>query len=470
MMYVLLVLLLFAATTVSQFPDVFIQEKTWHEVLGTTPEDSVDTITKRYRELSLLWHPDKCNRSGQACSIEKSEMYMNMQQKISEAYSGLKELISTQPDRHTWRKAGDMRRSERRNNQSRWDSFINNRVVGILIFMYSFVAYWPFFGLFFQGLFVPIIHLMIWKYATSQDMYILHMGSVVIALGASLLLVLQNIASIPGVTPTLLLENQQLLAGFSWVLSVMSSIYIIFGSMYFAHLVNSEKVHVQSIVKRGAAKLWLNLSFRKVCLFLCLLLFGANAFHGHSSLSILFLLPIPLLLRQLHMWQRASIAVLLLLWVTLIVGKRNNRDDDWKGFNQVRIEFFAASSQLLNYIARTLHGADRSGKGGSNVDSMCSTITCLMNKSSVTFTLSPPQIFKLGLIMALIFSAFTLVWQTLDYPRSDSQALHWYDMYPLVNKDFIDANLRIYGGNMIRFQEILEEKELQEKKKKAGVK
>ena len=34
----------------------------YHRVLGTTPDDSEEYVTSRYKELSLVWHPDKCGK------------------------------------------------------------------------------------------------------------------------------------------------------------------------------------------------------------------------------------------------------------------------------------------------------------------------------------------------------------------------------------------------------------------------
>lgn len=55
-------------------------------VLGTLPGDTREYITHRYKELSKLWHPDKC-ASFNACSAERKAAYEERMIAINAAYS-----------------------------------------------------------------------------------------------------------------------------------------------------------------------------------------------------------------------------------------------------------------------------------------------------------------------------------------------------------------------------------------------
>jgi hypothetical protein len=61
-------------------------------ILGVTADDGEDYINQRYRELSQLWHPDKCGRFN-FCSNERKLLYTEQQQLINEAYRKLKSQV-----------------------------------------------------------------------------------------------------------------------------------------------------------------------------------------------------------------------------------------------------------------------------------------------------------------------------------------------------------------------------------------
>jgi len=56
------------------------------DVLGTLPGDSRDYIAHRYKELSKMWHPDKC-ASFNTCSGERKRVFEQQMARINNAYT-----------------------------------------------------------------------------------------------------------------------------------------------------------------------------------------------------------------------------------------------------------------------------------------------------------------------------------------------------------------------------------------------
>jgi hypothetical protein len=74
-------------------------------ILGTSPDDSRDFITHRYKELSKMWHPDKCAKFN-SCTEERKSMYQEKMIELNDAYQESLKSMGTRSRRRGKRGRG----------------------------------------------------------------------------------------------------------------------------------------------------------------------------------------------------------------------------------------------------------------------------------------------------------------------------------------------------------------------------
>jgi hypothetical protein len=476
----LLLLLLLAATATrgGLLDDRFSQEQGWHEILGTTPEDDVDTISRRYRDLSLMWHPDKCSRSGKACSAEKKEHYENQQRKLSEAYSGLKDLISAYPNRSKTQTPSANSSKKRKENVTTFtwtgtSSFSVWQVIRTFVYymFYYMLSTWPFGSMVRQGVIVPLLHILVGAYKKPAPFaarggtfeffpkegkfsyYATLSLNTFLALACSGILMAQW-AGVTGPGSGDAAAGGTYGPALTWLseaLSVISSIYLVAEAMYLTYSIKQGSIQPKQLAKGFAAFVWYHFTVRYIALCACLAAAAACLVHGYASISFAALLPATLLASQ-HAYGLISFAAALCGGVVMA-----NRGAPGGGLNmtvvagQVNKEFFSASSDFLNYINRTLKDSGGSTPryplNEASNNSICQTFDCLRHKFAAAITLEPLQQFKLGLAMALFFGASILVWRfSLEEPNFSSPH-QWYDQFPLVPEAVMNSFIASSEGD-----------------------